>query len=531
MKQLPWWKPAVVLLVTLVSLLYSAPSLMGGVPSWWPSWLPRQVIARGLDLQGGLYLLLHVESAKAVEQAAENMVDDVRAIMRKEKLRYRGVEHAGGTDGVVVKLSQAADVEPVRKALAAEIVNVAFATAPDGLALTLTISENSQKEIKSFAVEQSIQTIRSRIDQFGVAEPTIQKQGEDRILVQLPGLKDPARAKGLIGRTARLEFKMVDEKGDLAGAIEGRIPPGDILLYGEQFDRASGKKTRQPYLLKKRTVLSGDLLTDARVNFDSQFNEPYVSISFNSQGGRKFGQLTGEHVGERMAIVLDGTVYSAPVIRERIDGGRAQISGSFTTEEAHDLAIILRAGALPAPVTIMEERTVGPTLGRDSIEQGLLSVLIGGALVVLFMGIYYKGSGWLANVAVVLNIVVLLAILVWIQATLTLPGIAGMVLLMGMSVDANVLIFERIREELRLGRTPLAAIDQGYDTAFVTILDSNLTTLITALVLFQFGTGPVKGFAVTLSIGLIASMFTAIFVTRVLLAMIVKNRRLKSLSI
>ncbi|MBF0146448.1 MAG: protein translocase subunit SecD [Magnetococcales bacterium] len=530
MKQLPWWKPATVVLVTLISLLYAAPSLLGGVPPWWPSWLPQQVIARGLDLQGGLYLLLHVESGKAVEQAAENMVDDVRGVMRKEKLRYKGVEHAG-TDSVIVKLSQASEVAQVQKALAAEIMNVDFSTEDDGTTLRLSISETNQKEIRGFAVEQSIQTIRSRIDQFGVAEPTIQKQGEDRILVQLPGLKDPTRAKALIGRTARLEFKMVDEKGDLAGAIEGRIPPGDILLYGEQVDRATGQKTRQPYLLKKRTVLSGDLLTDARVNFDTQFNEPYVSINFNSQGGRKFGQLTGEHVGERMAIVLDGTVYSAPVIRERIDGGRAQISGSFSTEEAHDLAIILRAGALPAPVTILEERTVGPTLGSDSIAQGMMSVLIGGALVIVFMGIYYKAFGWLANVAVVLNIIVLMAILAWIQATLTLPGIAGMVLLMGMSVDANVLIFERIREELHLGRTPLAAIDHGYDTAFVTILDSNLTTLITAVVLFQFGTGPVKGFAVTLSIGLIASMFTAIFVTRVVLAMIVKNRRLKSLSI
>ncbi|HIJ84742.1 MAG: protein translocase subunit [Magnetococcales bacterium] len=530
MKHLPLWKPLTVALVTVISLLYAAPSLLGGTPPWWPSWLPQQVIARGLDLQGGLYLLLHVESGKAVEQAAENMVDDVRGIMRKDKLRYRGVEHSGA-DALVVRLSQASDAESVQKAISQEIHNVKISVDADGLTIRLVIDDNAQKEIRSFAVEQSIQTIRSRIDQFGVAEPTIQKQGEDRILVQLPGLKDPARAKALIGRTARLEFKMVDEKGDLPGAMAGRVPAGDILLYGEQLDRTTGKKTRQPYLLKKRTVLSGDLLTDARVNFDHQFNEPYVSISFNSQGGRKFGQLTGEHVGERMAIVLDNNVYSAPVIRERIDGGRAQISGSFTTEEAHDLAIILRAGALPAPVSVMEERTVGPTLGRDSIEEGLASILIGGALVLVFMGVYYKAFGWLANVAVVLNIIILMAILVWIQATLTLPGIAGMVLLMGMSVDANVLIFERIREELRLGKPPLAAIDAGYDTAFITILDSNLTTLITAVVLFQFGTGPVKGFAVTLSIGLIASMFTAIFVTRVMLAMVIKNRRVHSLSI
>ncbi|MBF0140734.1 MAG: protein translocase subunit SecD [Magnetococcales bacterium] len=530
MKPLPLWKPVTVFVVALFSLLYAAPSMMGGVPSWWPSWLPQLVIARGLDLQGGLYLLLHVEVDKAVEQAAENMVDDVRGVMRNAKLRYRGVEHSGKEE-VSVKLSQPDEMTQARKVLATEIPHAVITEDPDHTTLKLTINPKDQKEMRNFAVEQSIQTIRSRIDQFGVAEPTIQKQGEDRILVQLPGLKDSSRAKALIGRTARLEFKVVDEKGDLAAALEGRVPAGDIVLYGEQTDKKTKKANRQPYLLKKRTVLSGELLTDARVNFDSQYNEPYVSITFNSQGARKFSQLTAEHVNERMAIVLDNTVYSAPVIRERIDGGRAQISGSFTAEEAHDLAIILRAGALPAPVTIMEERTVGPTLGRDSIEHGITAALVGSLLVLAFMGIYYRAVGWLANLAVALNIVILLAILAWIQATLTLPGIAGMVLLVGMSVDANVLVNERIREELRTGKPPLLAIDLGYDTAFITILDSHITTLITALILFQFGTGPVKGFAVSLAIGLVASMFTAIFVTRVVLAMVLKNRRIKSLSI
>ncbi|MBF0461343.1 MAG: protein translocase subunit SecD [Magnetococcales bacterium] len=526
MRQVPLWRPALVLMTVLVSLFYVFPSLYHGTPAWWPAWLPNRIIAQGLDLQGGLYLLLNVETDKAVEQTAENWVDEVRATLRKEHLRYQSVEREG-MDAVVVQLTDTADSPKVRQLLEKDAPTLQMTEDPVSKRLRLTIKPLEQKEIRRFAMEQSIQTIRSRVDQFGVTEPTIQKQGEDRILIQLPGLSDPTRAKALIGRTARLEFKMVDEKGDLSGALAGRVPPGDVLLYG---NRDSEQKTRQPYLLKKRTVISGDLLTDARVNF-SQYNEAYVSITFNRQGERKFAQLTGEHVGERMAIVLDNMVYSAPVIREKIEGGRAQISGSFTTEESHDLAIILRAGALPAPVKIVEERTVGPTLGQDSVDQGLASILIGGAMVLLFMGVYYKGFGWLANMAVLLNVIMLMAALVMIHATLTMPGIAGAVLLMGMSVDANVLIYERVREELRLGKTPLAAIDHGYSRAFGTILDSHITTLITGLVLYQFGTGPVRGFAVTLTIGLVISMFTAVFVTRVVLDLVLQGRHVKKLSI
>ena len=526
MRHVPRWKPATILVVVLFSLIYALPSFLGGVPSWWPSWLPSQVVQRGLDLQGGLYLLLEVETDKTVEQTAENLVDEVRTVLRKERLRYQTVERQG-LDTVVFRLSDVADSPKALEIVTNEFSSLLVQEDPTTHQWRLTIKPDEQKEVRRFAMDQSIQTIRSRIDQFGVTEPTIQKQGDERILVQLPGLKDPARAKALIGRTARLEFKMVDEKGDLSAALSGRIPPGDLLLYG---NRTSDGQTRQPYLLKKRTVLAGDLLVDARVNF-SEFSEPYVSINFNRQGGRKFAQVTGEHVGERLAIVLDNVVYSAPVIREKIEGGRAQVSGSFTTEEAHDLAIVLRAGALPAPVKILEERTVGPTMGQDSVDQGLASILIGGALVLLFMGVYYKGFGWLANGAVLFNMLILMAVLTMLQATLTVPGIAGVVLLLGMSVDANVLIFERIREELRLGKTPLAAIDHGYSRAFLTILDSNVTTLITGLVLYQFGTGPVRGFAATLSIGLIASMFTAIFVTRVILDMLTRHRHLKTLSI
>ncbi|MBF0358657.1 MAG: protein translocase subunit SecD [Magnetococcales bacterium] len=530
MRQLPTWKPVLIFLVTFSSLLYSTPTILGGAPSWWPSWLSSQVISRGLDLQGGLYLLMQVETDKAVEQSAENLVDEVRGVMRQERLRYRGVERKG-IDSVIIKLSNRSEPEKMRSIVKREFPQTVLNEDISGKVWTVSFTPEKIKETRKFAVEQSIETIRSRIDQFGVSEPTIQKQGQERILIQLPGLEDPVRAKSIIGKTARLEFKLLDEKGDLSGALAGRIPPGDVLLYGEEKNRATGRLTRQPYLLKKRTVLAGDLLTDARVNFDQQFNEPNVSISFNRQGARKFAQLTGENVGKRMAIVLDKLVYSAPVIREKIEGGRAQISGTFTPEEAHDLAIVLRAGALPAPVTFIEERTVGPTLGRDSVEQGLASILIGAAMVLVFMIIYYKGFGLLANIAVIVNVLILMAILTVLQATLTLPGIAGAVLLLGMAVDANVLIFERIREELRLGKTPMAAIDHGYAKAFSTIVDANITTLITAIVLYQFGTGPVKGFAVTLSIGLLASMFTAIFLTRVVLSMYISGRRLEKLSI
>jgi preprotein translocase subunit SecD len=528
MRRLPLWKPILIGITAFFSLLYSFPSLMGGVPGWWPSWLPNQVIARGLDLQGGLYLLLRVETEKAVEQTTENLVDEVRGILRREKVRYRGVTR-DGMDAVLVRASAESSLAELRDLLVREFPNLAVESGESGQ-VRLRVQPPEVAETRRSAIEQTIQTLRSRIDQFGVSEPTIQRQGEERILIQLPGLKDPARAKALIGRTARLEFKMVDRKSDLAAAQAGRIPAGRMLLYEEDVDPTTGQKRRIPWLVKKRTVISGDMLTDARVSY-SNMNESYVAVRFNRQGARKFSQLTGENVGELMAIVLDGKVYSAPVIRSKIDGGRASIEGGFTTETAHDLAIVLRAGALPAPVTIMEERTVGPTLGSDSIQQGLTSIMIGGVLVLLFMALYYKGFGLLANLAVVLNVLILMGVLAAMQATLTLPGLAGAVLLIGMAVDANVLIFERIREELKLGKTPLAAIEHGYDKAFSTILDANITTLITAVVLFQFGTGPVKGFAVTLSIGLLASMFTAIFMTRVLLAMFMRNRRITQLSI
>ncbi|MBW1674785.1 MAG: protein translocase subunit SecD, partial [Deltaproteobacteria bacterium] len=395
--------------------------------------------------------------------------------------------------------------------------------------LELILSQKAQQHIKKMAVDQAVETITNRIDQFGVAEPDIRPQGKDRILVQLPGIKDPKRAIDIIGKTALLEFKLVDEDNSLEEALKGNIPPGDEVLY--QIKGEAGSKRKIPFLLKKRAVITGEYLTDARVQIDSRYNEPYVSLSFDSRGARLFGQITGANIKKRLAIVLDGVVNSAPVIQDKITGGRAQITGRFTMDESRDLAIVLRAGALPAPVKIIEERTVGPSLGKDSITKGLKSMIIGGIVVILFMVFYYKFAGLLADLALLLNILFIAAGLAFFGAALTLPGIAGIILIIGMAIDANVLIFERIREELRLGKTPRAAVDSGYSKALVTILDANITTLIAALVLFQFGTGPVKGFAVTLSIGIIASLFTAIFITRVIFDYFIIERGMKKVSI
>ena len=396
--------------------------------------------------------------------------------------------------------------------------------------VTMELVEEESDQVEKLAVDQALETIRNRIDQFGVAEPDIRRQGENRMLIQLPGIKDTDRAKDLIGRTALLEFKLVDDTRDVNAAVQGNVPAGREVLYRVDVDAASGKTSKVPLLLKRRTLLTGASLTNARVDFD-QFNIPFVSINFDKKGARVFERITGDNVNKRLAIVLDDTVASAPVIQEKIAGGQARITGNFTLDEAKDLAIVLRAGALPAPVNILEERTVGPSLGADSIQKGLISMCIGGILVIFFMIIYYKGAGIIADVALILNIILIAGGLAGFKATLTLPGIAGIILTIGMAVDANVIIFERIREELTLGRTPRAAIDAGYDRASLTILDANVTTLIAAVVLFQFGTGAIKGFAVTLSLGVIASLFTALVMSRLIFDYILMGRKIKTLSI
>ncbi len=520
------WRMIIVFAVVVLSIIYILPTFK---PSLWP----HKQINLGLDLQGGMHLVLEVDSHKAVESTVERISQEIREQLKKDHLRQVAVDRIEGTR-IKADIRNEENIDKFKKLLDDEfrdLRKVSEKKADGALLMVLDLPDSDQDHIRKMAVDQALETIRNRIDQFGVAEPDIRRQGENRILIQLPGVKETQRAKDLIGKTALLEFKLVDDTASVDAALKGNIPPGREILYSVHEDPETRRTTKTPFLLKSRTLLTGAYLTDARVQIDSRFNDPYVSLSFDKKGARLFERITAENVDKRLAIVLDNNVYSAPVIQEKIAGGQARITGRFTTEEARDLAIVLRAGALPAPVNILEERSVGPSLGADSIRKGILSALIGGLLVVVFMIIYYKGAGLIADVALVLNIVLIGAGLAGFGATLTLPGIAGIILTIGMAVDANVIIFERVREELLLGRTPRAAVDAGYDRATLTILDANVTTLIAAVVLFQFGTGPVKGFAVTLSLGVIASMFTALILSRMIFDYVLMNRKVKALSI
>lgn len=512
--------------VIITAIVYLLPTIS---PALWP----HKKINLGLDLQGGMHLVLEVDTDKAVESTIERIVQDMKTLFRKNRIRYAGLERVEGNRIAIVIRGQE-NIEKFETLLDKEFkdLRIVSRSTDDGeLRVFLDLPDTETENIKRLAAEQALETIRNRIDQFGVSEPDIRSQGEKRILIQLPGIKDTQRAKDLIGKTALLEFKLLDEIRDVNEALKGTPPPGTEILYQVKYDPATQREIKTPYLVKKRALLTGAYLTDARVQIDSQFNEPYVSIDFDKKGARIFERITAENVKKRLAIVLDSKVYSAPVIQEKITGGAARITGNFTPETARDLAIVLRAGALPAPVNIIEERTVGPSLGTDSIRKGIISMCVGGILVLLFMVVYYKGSGLIADIALILNIILIAGGLAAFQATLTLPGIAGIILTIGMAVDANVLIFERIREELKLGKTPRAAVDAGYNRATLTILDANVTTLIAALVLFQFGTGPVKGFAVTLSLGVLSSLFTALILSRIIFDYFLKQRRIKQLSI
>ncbi len=510
------WKLAVIAIVIGASLWFAFP-------------LDKR-INLGLDLQGGMHLVLEVEAEKAVESITERLANEVSEALRKAGVTGADVRKVG-QEQVVITLADAARAKTLAEVMQAFPTLVPAGTKSSA-EYSYKLDDQRVRRIMESAVDQALETIRNRVDQFGVAEPTIQRQGTRNIVVELPGVRDPERAIQLIGRTARLEFRLVEEEQKrLDEALKGRVIEGAEVLYERKVNKQTGEITRIPYLLKKQVLLTGDALTNAEVRIGSQFNEPYVSIEFDREGARLFERITAENVGKRLAIVLDDTIYSAPVIRERIAGGQAQITGSFTVEEARDLAIVLRAGALPAPVRIEENRTVGPSLGQDSVRQGLIAGLIGSILVVLFMLAYYRLSGSVATFALVLNILMLFAGLGYFHATLTLPGIAGIVLTLGMAVDANVLIFERIREELRVGKPPRAAIDAGFARAWSAILDGNVTTLIAAAMLFQFGTGPIKGFAVTLSLGLIANLFTAVFVCKVIFESALAFRPIQRLSI
>ena len=530
----------------LISLIYFLPStpFFSSMPEWWKRFLPSRGITLGLDLQGGMHLVLQVEEERAVENLVERNTQGIKDLLAEKKLEVTSVKRTGPIEITL----EAADADKLSKA--AEAVTgtyVNFGAQPaSGNLQAFRLREGEIKRVKEAAISQALETIRNRIDQFGVAEPLIQRQGEREIVIQLPGIKEPQRAVGLIGKTALLEFKLLDEENPLGRQLPNsitpateatflaetmpKVPEGDELIFERIENKESGTVTKRPYLVKKRTLMTGDVLTDARVSID-QFNVAYVSITFDSTGAAAFERITGENIKKRLAIILDGSVYSAPVIQDRIAGGRAQITGQFTTQEANDLSIVLRAGSLPAPVKIVQNLTVGPSLGRDSIEKGVRATVIAGLLVMVFMGFYYRLSGAVADLALILNLIVLVGALAALNATLTLPGIAGIILTIGMGVDSNVLIFERIREELRQGKPVRLAVDAGYDKAFLTIVDSHVTTLITALVLFLFGTGPIKGFAVTLSLGIAINLFTALVGTKVVFDFVNGRRKLERLSI
>ena len=501
------------------------------LPTFLNTW-PHKKISLGLDLQGGMHLVLEVQNEKAVEAEMERTVQELKKEMRSEDIKHLGVNRTKD-NRIIAKLAGKDTKAAFEKILSDGFSNLmvpSVQTKTDGVEFELSLSDDETANIKKMATEQALETIRNRIDEFGVSEPDIRIQGNKRILLQLPGIKDPDRAKSLIGKTAQLTFQLVNDDADVSAALKGNPPVGSEVLYQERQDAATGHVTKVPFLVKKQVLLDGSLLTNARVEFD-QFQQPQVGIEFSRKGARIFDRVTAKNVNKRLAIILDNTVYSAPNIQERIAGGKARITGQFSLNEAKDLAIALRAGSLPAPVKIIEERTVGPTLGADSVRMGLISMLVGGSLVIAFMVMYYKGAGLIADLALVVNIILIGGGLAAFGATLTLPGIAGIILTIGMAVDANVIIFERIREELRSGKSPMAAVNAGYERATLTILDANVTTLIAAVVLFQFGTGPIKGFAVTLGLGIVASMFTALVLSKSIYDLILQNKRSSTLSI
>ncbi|KAF0156659.1 MAG: preprotein translocase subunit SecD [Syntrophaceae bacterium] len=524
---------AITLIVCLAALYFLIPTFISDIPSPWNQYLPKEKIHLGLDLQGGMHLVLEIDTDKALEAMMERTSNDLKESLMENKVRFRNVEKAKGAT-ISLELTDAAGKTALEKLLKDQFPDLEIAsTTPreGGQLIHLKINDKRAVDLKKMTVEHSLETIRNRVDQFGVSEPEIIPEGNDRILIQLPGIKDPERAKNLIGKTALLEFKIVDEENSLDEALRGNIPEGSIIAYGTREDKSSGQRGQVPYLLKNKTLLTGASLETAKVQISDRFGEPHVSIKFNAQGAADFDRITNENVRKRLAIVLDGVVHSAPVIQERISGGQAQITGNFTMDESRDLAIVLRAGALPAPVNILEERTVGPSLGSDSIRQGIMATIIGSLLVFLFMLVYYRLFGLVADIALAMNIFLILAVLAAFQANLTLPGIAGMLLTIGVAVDANILIFERIREELRTGKTARLSLDTGYDRALITIIDTHVSGILAALVLLYFGTGPIKGFAVTTTIGLCVSLFTAVFITRVIFDYFTQNYNIKKLSI
>lgn len=527
------WKTFLIWFVVAVSAFIAAPNLFSDEQlEALPSWLPHQKVTLGLDLQGGSHIMLKIERSDIVKERLETVVGDVRTTLRDANVRYSGLSGAG--QAVQVRITDPAQLQAARDALQPLTNPVSGGTLMGGTVTEVSMTDDGTGLIRleltdqgiqyrlSSAVGQSIEVVRRRVDELGTTEPLIQRQGSDRIIVQVPGLQDPQRLKALLNQTAKLTFRMVDMTMSATDALNARPPATSEILY-------STDDPAVPYLIEKRVVVSGENLVDAQASFNQQTNEPVVSFRFDSRGAQKFAQATQQNVGRPFAIILDNQVISAPVIREPIVGGSGQISGNFSVEGANDLAVLLRAGALPATLTVVEERTVGPGVGADSIRDGLTASAIGAVGVVVFMLGFYGVFGVMANIALAANVLMILAVLTLIGSTLTLPGIAGIVLTMGMAVDSNVLVYERIREEVKSGRPLVQAIDSGFTRAFATIIDANVTTLIAALVLFFLGSGPVRGFAVTLSVGVITTVFTAFTMTRWLIAVWLRRTRQKHL--
>lgn len=542
------------LLIIVGSITTIVPSFYKEAPDWWKTYMAPEGLRLGLDLQGGMHLVLKVNRTKAAENTLRLAANNL-----KDSLSEQGITavqtKSDKPDTIIFTLPNASAIEKVQSVIGEDEDISAKVETKEGSfpRILITLTQDKKDYIQDNAVDQSLEIIRNRIDQFGVSEPVIIRQGEDEIVIQLPGIKDPERALKLIGDTAQLEFRAVadavgvnlselvnkavssgqyamgEDIHKLNRAVATLLPKDTSIYFEKEIDKNTNQEISRPILLENKILMTGDLIKNAQVRFDT-FNQPYVGLDMTSKGGKIFGRVTEEYEGRRMAIVLDNVVRSAPVIREKILGGSAQITGSFTPDEASDLAIVLRVGALPAPVDIIQNLTVGASLGQDSIKQGLSSGVFGAILVLGFMLIYYRLSGFIANGALVLNILFLFTGLAIVSATLTLPGIAGIVLSIGMAVDANVLIFERMREEYQLGKSVRSSIDGGFGKAFWTIVDSQVTTLITALALFLFGTGPIKGFAVTLSLGIIFNLFTALFCSRFAFDYLLSKRKLSTLS-
>ena len=530
---------AITIVVAVVSFLPNTP-IYESMPGWWKNTFPDRGFVLGLDLQGGLHLVYEVDSDGAVEQWTERHASRLASRIEESGLKSGEQALSAIVNGLTITVTP--ETSEVR-----DLIDDEFPVLERVSEGVFRIKPREAEYYSRNAVDQALEKIRNRIDRYGVTEPTIVRQGDKEIVIQLPGLNDPDEAKEYIGRTAQLEFKLLDEESSLSSQfpsliedsqmeeflalISNSIPEGDEVLFERIEDAQTGKVLRRPYLVRKEVLMSGEYIEQASLQIDDRYNEYYVAMGFDRTGGKLFADITEKNVRKRLAIILDGNVYSAPTIQEKIAGGNASITGSFTNKEAKMLADVLEIGALPADLNLLQNVTVGPSLGRDSIEAGKLAGLIGGVLVIIFMVIYYRFSGVIADFALVLNIVLLMGSMAALHATLTLPGIAGIILAIGMAVDSNVLMFERMREELRAGKTPRAAVDSGYDKAFWTIFDSHVTTLITAMVLFQFGTGPIKGFAVTLSLGVAINLFTALVGTKTLFDLYNSGREVRSLSI